>query len=69
MKGYKILIVEDEKSHADLLQLILDRFVYQVTDIVDNSEDAIGRIRKRKPDLVLMDIEIKGELDGLVKKG
>jgi len=42
---------------------------YEVTSIVDTGEKAIRNIEKDKPDLILMDIQIKGKLDGIETAG
>ncbi len=61
----RILIVEDEVSYQLDLEMMLDEMEYNVIGIVDNSEDAMEVIHSQKPDLVLMDIDIKGKLTGL----
>lgn len=64
MKG-KILIVEDEILSAKDLKYKLEDLDYQVIDIVDNGDDAIYEAVEYRPDLVLMDINIKGDIDGI----
>lgn len=61
----KILIVEDELLIADDLRETLLSFGYEVTKIVSSGEDTLREIIKNAPDLVLMDIKIKGDLDGI----
>lgn len=61
----KILIVEDEAVIAMRLQQILSAMGYHTFGISYSSEDAIKKARDLKPDLVLMDIMIPGELDGI----
>ena len=39
---------------------------YEITSLVDNGEDAIAKAEVDKPDIILMDIHIKGEKDGIV---
>ncbi|MEO5932516.1 MAG: EAL domain-containing protein [Duganella sp.] len=61
----KILVVEDEAVVAlDLKAQICD-MGYDVCAIVDNGRDAIDCANAERPDLVLMDIVIKGSLDGI----
>ena len=60
-----ILIVEDDFSSGEILQKILEKYNYHVTGIVDTGEEAIKWVRKSRPDLILMDITLKGELDGI----
>jgi len=60
----KILIVEDEHITAEDLAEILKGLRYQVTAVVSSGAEAIGEAEQNPPDLVLMDIRIKGEMDG-----
>lgn len=61
----KILIVEDETIVALDLSMRLQKEGYEVVGIASNSDDAIGIFSENKPDLVLMDINIKGKKDGI----
>ena len=61
---YKILIVEDEAIAAEYLKMILEKRGWEVVDIVDNGEDVIKSIHQYCPQLVLMDIMIKGPKSG-----
>jgi DNA-binding response OmpR family regulator len=60
----KILIVEDESICAEYLQIILIEDGYEVVGVVDSGEDAIIESKRVKPDLILMDIILKGMLTG-----
>jgi two-component system, NarL family, sensor histidine kinase UhpB len=60
----KILIVEDEKPFAQVVQGYLQRLGYEVAGVVDSGEDALRLTDETKPDLALMDIEIRGGMDG-----
>ena len=60
----KILIVEDERITAEDLAEILKGLGYQVTAVVSSGAEAIREAEQNPPDLVLMDIRIKGEMDG-----
>jgi len=61
----KILIVEDESIVAAALKLILRKLGYSVAGIVDTSREAIKMAKKVRPDLILMDIVLKGRGDGI----
>ncbi len=61
----KVLIVEDESLVALDLAESIRSFGYEVVGIVSNSKDAIKLTCKEKIDLVLMDICLKGEIDGI----
>ncbi len=65
MTKAKIFIVEDEAIIAMELESSLQSLGYEVTSIVDMGEKAIEKAEKDKPDLILMDIRIKGEMDGI----
>ena len=60
----RILIVEDERITAEDLRDILTDLGYLVIGVVSNGTDALRRVEEAAPDLVLMDIRIKGEQDG-----
>ncbi|MDP8989708.1 MAG: sigma 54-interacting transcriptional regulator [Acidobacteriota bacterium] len=60
----KILIVEDERITAEDLAEVLKGLSYQVTAVVSSGAEAIQEVEENPPDLVLMDIRIKGEMDG-----
>jgi signal transduction histidine kinase len=60
-----ILIVEDELLIAKNLSYKLEKLGYEVAGIVSSGHDAIERANELKPDLILMDIVIKGEIDGI----
>jgi two-component system, response regulator PdtaR len=61
----KILIVEDFSIVARDIKERLEHMNYNVLDIVNNGEDAIRKSSETKPDIVLMDIVLKGDLDGI----
>ena len=65
MKGYKILIVEDERISAESLKMTLKQLGYEISSIVATGEDAIKKVKEELPDLILMDIKLKGNLDGI----
>ena len=61
----KILIVEDEMIIAANISLQLTMLGYEVVGIVPRAEDALTCVKQDSPDIVLMDINLKGELDGI----
>ena len=61
----KILIVEDEMLIAANIAIQLETLGYEVAGIIPRGEEAIKSVQHEKPDLVLMDINLKGELDGI----
>jgi CheY-like chemotaxis protein len=60
-----ILVVEDDIIIATLLQNRLTKLGYSVADISATGEDAIQKAAELRPNLVLMDIRLKGEIDGI----
>lgn len=61
----KILIVEDEFIVANDLSIMLENAGYEVCDIADSVEEAREIIARQKPQLVLLDIHLKGKLTGI----
>lgn len=61
----KIMIVEDEWIIANDIKNSLIDLGYMVTSIAATGEDAINKAIAEKPDLVLMDIMLKGEMNGI----
>jgi two-component system, LytTR family, response regulator LytT len=65
MEKLNIFIVEDESIVAKDIQNSLTKLGYNVIGFANNGNDAIERITELSPDLVLMDIMIKGNLTGI----
>lgn len=65
MVSSKIMIVEDESIVAMGIRSTLTDLGYTVTGIAASSEVAIKKIAETQPDLVLMDINLKGDIDGV----
>jgi class 3 adenylate cyclase len=61
----KILIVEDEHITAIDLRKTLQKIGYEVTGHVNSGEDAVSSVKAMQPDIVLMDIMLKGSVDGI----
>jgi len=64
MKGSRILIVEDERITALDIKYRLEDSGYVVTGIASSGKAAIESAEETKPDVVLMDIMIEGDMDG-----
>jgi hypothetical protein len=60
----RILIVEDEAITGEDLRDILTEFGYAVVGVVASGAEALASVEKILPDLALMDIRIKGSMDG-----
>lgn len=61
----RLLIVEDEALIALDMETQLTRLGYTVLGVVDTGIAAVRQVAEVRPDLVLMDIRIKGDLDGI----
>ena len=61
----KILVVEDEMIIGAKISMQLTSLGYEVTGILPRGEDALLHIEKNIPDIVLLDINLKGALDGI----
>ncbi len=60
-----ILVVEDDRPSGLILQKLLTKSGYKVSAIVEKGEEALSIIEQDKPDLILMDINLAGEIDGI----
>lgn len=61
----KILLVEDEGILAILLEKQLFRMGFTVTAKVDTGEEAVREAKENRPDVILMDIKLNGDIDGI----
>ncbi|HYP04705.1 MAG TPA: response regulator [Bryobacteraceae bacterium] len=61
----RVMIVEDEALIAEDLETRLLNLGYQVTAIADSATDAFTKIEETGPDLVMMDIRLRGSADGI----
>ncbi len=61
----KVLIVEDESNYADTLEMFIDELGYEIAGVAANGKKALDLFEQEKPDLVLMDIHLEGELSGI----
>jgi two-component system, response regulator PdtaR len=64
MEKSKILIVEDDKLLAMINERMLKRFGYDITGIAETGDEAIREVLSNEPDIILMDVSLKGEMDG-----
>jgi DNA-binding LytR/AlgR family response regulator len=69
MEKIKILIVEDELIVSEEIKEILIESGYDVVGQADNGSKSLGLAEQHLPDLVVMDINIKGEMDGITVAG
>ncbi len=65
MSNTKVLIVEDDGMLCTVFEMFLEELEYVHCGTVPSSEEALAVCETNKPDLVLMDIHLEGNLDGI----
>ena len=65
MNKTKIMIVEDEYIICEEMIGMVESLGYEVTATTDSAEKVIAKAEEVKPDLILMDIRLNGEMDGI----
>jgi two-component system response regulator len=61
----RVLIVEDHQLLAVGLELLLEQLNLKLVEVVSTGEGAIIAAERHRPDLILMDIRLEGEMDGI----
>lgn len=61
----RILVVEDHPLHAERMESHLENLGHEILAIDDNAFDALAHSKQMEPDLVLLDIHLSGEPDGI----
>jgi two-component system, LytTR family, response regulator LytT len=64
-KKIQVLLIEDELIIADYMEACLQKLGYEVVDICIDFEEAIAALQQHKPDIVLVDITLKGTKTGI----
>ncbi len=65
MSEVRVLVVEDEFIVAEDIRASLRKFGYTTGDSVASGEEALEAVGKHRPDVILMDIQLKGEMNGI----
>lgn len=65
MKAKKVLIVEDEMIISLLIERMVKNLGHEVVGKVSSGEEAVSTALEHDPDIILMDIRLKGEIDGI----
>jgi two-component system cell cycle sensor histidine kinase/response regulator CckA len=65
MVKIRILIVEDEALLALSVQRLLNRLGYDAFGVAASGDEAVETARRERPDLIMMDIHLRGEMDGI----
>lgn len=61
----KILLVEDDPLYASQLEMLVEHMGYALAGTCDNAFDALDLFYRKKPDLLLLDIHLAGDVDGI----
>ena len=69
MEKKQIMIVEDERIVAEDIKNNVQSLGYDVSAVVSSGEEALKKVVENKPNLVLMDIKLKGDMDGIEAAG
>ncbi|GJQ60591.1 MAG: response regulator [Candidatus Scalindua sp. AMX11] len=65
MEKTRIMIVEDESKLIMLMEEVLSDVGYYICKSVTSGEEAIKSVEQEKPDIILMDIDLNGKMDGI----
>lgn len=65
MSKARVMVVEDESIVAIDITQRLESLGYEVTTTASTGEKAVEMAKKTKPDIILMDIVLKGDMDGI----
>ena len=65
MEKYKVLIIEDELIIAEDIKDILEHASYEVIGMAASGKEAIELLSEVMPDILLVDVSIKGNMDGI----
>jgi len=65
MTNLSILLVEDNVSFGVEIEMIIDELGYELIDIINNAREALTAIEEKKPDLIIADISLKGDMNGI----
>lgn len=61
----KILVVEDEMIVGAKISMFLTELGYEVTGLLPRAEEALRHVQENSPDIALLDIRLKGAMDGI----
>lgn len=65
MQDKKILVVEDDAIISELIMWRLKDLGYEKCEFVSSGEEAVKKAKDIEPDLILMDVTLEGDLDGI----
>ena len=65
MSAKKVIIIEDDKMLSTVFRMFLEEIGYELLGFYINPQEAFKKIEEEKPDVVLMDIFLPGDMDGI----
>ena len=65
MENVRVMVVEDEGIVSIDIRNILKKLGYSVSAVAFSGEEAINKVKDHPTDLILMDIGLKGDIDGI----
>ena len=65
MSAPRVMIVEDEVVTSLLMASVLTRQGFEISGVVDDYDAAVELFERERPDLVVMDVSIFGDIDGI----
>ncbi len=65
MENKKVLVIEDDSILSLFYRSLLKRMGYSVVGVINNSNDVANAVNKHQPDILLMDVKIAGDADGI----
>lgn len=65
LSAARIILAEDERIISDDIKYILEAQGYRLSAVVSSSEELLLKVQELEPDLILMDIVLKGKVDGI----
>lgn len=65
LKNARVFIVENDDFNVQHLRRELTALNYEVCGVYSTGEEAVAQVAQLKPDLILMDIGLDGEMDGI----
>ena len=65
MSRIRIMVVEDNEDAVLLMRMILEEHEFEICGMFGTGEEAVQYVQELAPDLILMDISLAGEIDGI----
>ncbi len=66
MEAKKVIIIEDDKMLSTVFRMFLTQIGHELVGFYNTANEALEKIEQEKPDIVLMDIILKGDINGII---